>query len=160
MTQAHRKLSFQFLSAYKGSHDYSVALSDTIKPRLSVRLYREEHTVDCQLTAEDFELQINGAIGYITTGQTELLSLELVAEFNRYCFEEHMSAKATILANPKLYGDYKIDPFQIVVGGRYDFAAKEWVALQTVEEIRAQSGIPFDDVAAGAVARPDLANAA
>jgi hypothetical protein len=160
MTQAHSKLSFQFLSAYKGSHDYSVALPAGSKPRLSIRLYREEPSADSQLSAEDFELQVNGAIGFITTGQSELLSLELVAAFNRYCFEEHMSAKTTILANPKLYGDYKVDPFRIVVGGRYDFAAKEWVAFHTVAEICAQAGITFDEAMAGADAQPDLADAA
>lgn len=160
MTQAHRKPSFQFLSSYKGSHDYSVALSDTIKARLSVRLYREEHTVDSQLDAKDFERQVNGAIGFITTGQTEFLTLELVAAFNRYCFDEHVSAKATILANPKRYGDYKLAPFRIVVGGCYDFAKKEWVAFQTVDEVCVQAGITSDESVAGFDAPADLEDAA
>lgn len=161
MTQVQRKLSFNFLSAYKGTHDYCVNLSDSSKRRLSVRLFRDRHESDCQLSADDFERQVNGAIGYITTGQSELLTVELVAAFNRYRFDEHMRAEATILAKPKLYGAYNSEPYQMVVGGRFDLNTREWAPLHSFEVVRIQAGIPAEQcIDAVAHARPSLALAA
>ncbi|KZN20552.1 MULTISPECIES: hypothetical protein [Pseudomonas] len=155
------KLTFAFLSAYKGTQDFCVHLADASKPRLSVRYMREWHEDSSGFSAEEFERRVNGNIGFITTGDSEILTAELVAAFNRYQYEEHKGAESTILANPKVYGAYEPKPYQVVVGGRFDSTSREWVPLHTFEEIYQLAGIPADQcVDAVQSARAVLAQAA
>jgi hypothetical protein len=142
MTAQQHKLTFAFLSAYRGVHDFCVHLADASKPRISVRVMREWHEASSELSAEEFERRVNGNIGFITTGNSEILTPELVAAFNRHQFEEHTKAEATILANPKRYGAYESKPYQLVVGGRFDTTTREWVPMHGFEEIRELARIP------------------
>jgi hypothetical protein len=122
---------------------------------------REWHDASSGFSAEEFERRINGNIGFITTGDSELLTGELVAAFNRYLFEEHKSAESTILANPKRYGAYESKPYQVVVGGRFDSASSKWVPLHTFEEICQLADLPADQcIDAAQSARAVLAQAA
>ena len=162
MSQAQQpKLTFAFLSAYKGTQHFCVHLDAARKPRLSVRYLREWHDSNSGLTAEEFERRVNGNIGYITALESETLTAELVAAFNRFAFDEHTSAEDTILANPKVYGAYEPKPYQLVVGGRFDSASREWVPLHDFDEIRQLAGIPEDKcIYAAQAARATLTKAA
>ncbi|MNP86465.1 hypothetical protein D3C76_1867200 [compost metagenome] len=48
------------------------------------------------------------------------------------------------MANPKVYGDYEPKPYQVVVGGRFDAATREWVPMHDFDEICQLAGIPAD----------------
>lgn len=155
------KFVFAFLSAYKGTQHFCVNLGHDRKPRLSVRYLREWYDATSALSPEEFERRVNGNIGYMTALESETLTPDLVAAFNRYRFEEHKAAEATILGNPKVYGPYEAKPYHVVVGGRFDATSREWVPLHDFHQICQLAGLPVDQcVDAAQMALTPLAKAA
>ncbi|WP_439126172.1 MAG: hypothetical protein ACNJA3_27790 (plasmid) [Pseudomonas rhizophila] len=133
---------FNFLSAYRGEHHYQVQLCNGAKHRLSIRVTPELY--DPNVYHQDqtaFERLVNGPVGLITCS-ADILTEELVAQFNKQAYLDHESQLAKMFANPKAYGEVERAPFPVYVSGRIDPGNGEWAAVQEFDAIRALAGIP------------------
>jgi hypothetical protein len=134
--------TFTFLSAYRGEHHYQVQLSNGAKHRLSIRLTPEQY--DPNVYRQDqtaFERLVNGQVGLIACS-ADILTEELVAQFNKQAYLDHESQLTKMFANPKTYGEVERAPFSVYVSGRIDPGNGAWAAVQDFDAIRALAGIP------------------
>lgn len=135
---------FQFLSAYRGEYNYQVTFNNGISNRLSVRAHADQRSSDSHMSPEAFELAVNGSLGCLTATTPEILSLELAAAFNRHCYDEYMGSLAMMAANPKVYGEFKTEPYALAVPAVFDVAGNKWLVLHDYETVRASAGIPAE----------------
>jgi hypothetical protein len=140
------KPKFQFISSYRGGFDYGFNLPNGESCRLSIRGSRDEYDEKYStLSADDWERQVNGKLGLASIGRSELLTEELIVEFNRQSFFKWQSEANFMKANPQKYGStYEPEPFKVYVGGRYDLKEKRWEVLHDFESVRVKAGIPLE----------------
>lgn len=132
---------FTFLSAYRGEHHYQVQLNTGAKHRLSVRSTPEQY--DPNVYHQDqtaFERLVNGQVGLIACS-ADILTDDLVAQFNKQAYLDHESQLAKMLSNPKAYGEVERAPFPVYVSGRIDPENGTWTAVQNFNAIRDLAGI-------------------
>lgn len=84
---------------------------------------------------------MNGQVGLIACG-ADILTEELVAQFNKQAYLDHESQLAKMLANPRAYGEVERVPFPVYVSGRIDPGNGAWAAVQEFDAIRTLAGIP------------------
>ncbi|MFK3607816.1 hypothetical protein RBC47_30410 [Pseudomonas fluorescens] len=117
-------------------------LSTGAKHRLSIRFTPEQYDPNVyQQDQSAFDRLVNGQVGLIACS-ADILTEELVAQFNKQAYLDHESQLAKMFANPKAYGEVERTPFLVYVSGRFDPGNGAWLAVQTFDAIRALAGIP------------------
>lgn len=142
-----QKYIFIFVSSYRGTHSYEAKLIESgivgQTLRLSCRVGTDSYEQPCTLSREEWEKQVNGKVGMVSTYPSEMLTDELVATFNRWMFDEWERDVAKILASPELYGTDAPSLCPVFVGGRYD-AETGWCAMQDFDDLMKLAGLPVE----------------
>ncbi|WP_132706183.1 hypothetical protein [Pseudomonas aeruginosa] len=144
MSASQRKPVFQFISSYRGQHDFGVHLPDGTHHRLRMRVCADPYGEGSVLSPAEWESQVNGCIGYVTCLSPEILTEELVAAFNSYKYSEWRRSYDFIAANPDKYGPYEGGPCNVVVGAAFNRETRRWDPLHEFEVIRMKAGIPAE----------------
>lgn len=136
---------FTFISSYRGTFSYQVQFKDGSTRRLELRSQREEYRPgECNLPPEEWERQVNGKLGLACVKYFEGDTEELMVAFNRERFKRYQEEVNIIKADPKRYGEYVPEKFQVYIGGAYSLEDRRWVVLHDFETIRTKAGIPED----------------
>jgi len=140
-----QKYLFAFVSSYRGTHSYEVKLIENgvvgQALRFACRIAADPYDQPCTLSREEWEKQVNGKVGMVSTYPAETLTDELVATFNRWLFDEWERDVKSILASPEVYGTDVPNLCPVFVGGRYD-AETGWCALQEFDDLVELAGLP------------------
>lgn len=145
--QTQQQALFTFISSYRGKHSYEAKLIEggvvcrTI--RLECRVTDDPFEDPCTLSREDWESQINGKVGLVTTYPTEVLTDAFVASFNQWLFAEWEREVRTITEHPEVYGVDVPSHCPVFVGGRYD-AVNGWAPLQDYDALVKLAGLPVE----------------
>jgi hypothetical protein len=142
MSVSQGKPVFQFISSYRGQHDFGVHLPDGTHHRLRVRVCADPYGEGSVLSPAEWESQVNGCIGYVTCLSPEILTEDLVAAFNSYKYSEWRRSYDFISANPDKYGPYEGGPCKVVGGAVFNRETRRWDPLHQFEAIRMKAGIP------------------
>jgi len=138
-------LRARWRSSYQDCHSYDCFFGGA-SCRFEVLTRRRIRDIFSNLSPEEFERDVNGAVGLVRCGLP--LSLEAVAGFNRSRYDEYKAQIDLILAQPEKYGDYTPEPFRVYLGGVWNKEAG-WSRLHTFEEVLALSGIPASEAVDG-----------
>lgn len=135
---------FSWKSSYAGLHDYEVVFGDRSTGCLTARNFVPSRGAYQHMTDDQFNLSIEGQLGFYSVGNRELMTLEFCAAFAAQCYKERNASVAKVMANPKLNGGYMPKKFTVMLPAIYDKEAG-WKALFSFEEIIKAAGIPAED---------------